>query len=464
MEERGLLFTREFSLVWWGQLVSQIGDGVSKLAMLWFVYAITGSPLKTTVIGLLQTVPPILLGPLIGVLVDRLPRKALLIGLVPCLISVEAFTVERLYVLVFLHALAAALFGPALWASVPFLVPRDQFTAANALFQGTTSLGVIVGPLLSGLGIAALGSQEVLCINALTYAASAACFIPLRLPRGIPLRPAESPVAATLRDLAEGFHFALVTQRLVLWLTLTASCYTFGTSAFSTLFPVFGRRMLDLGPVEVGYLWSSFGIGLLLMSVGLLRLTRCEIRKRVLTISMSSVISGAALVGLVWASDRVVAVGLMVLVGVGAGTLTPIAWGVLQELSPTHLVGRVLAIYTTGAMTSAISGMTVFGWITQEFGERWGIIGIGMVLGATGLVAAAISRLPSISPTEPTALSPSCANRKAHDQVPSNACRGAETTCPGPDKLSRGSSRPTDAAVGPSAWIRLQIQPFFSSP
>ncbi len=423
MEKRGLLFTREFSLVWWGQLVSQIGDGVSKLAMLWFVYAITGSPLKTTVIGLLQTVPPILLGPLIGVLVDRLPRKplligsdlvrAILIGLIPCLISVEAFTVERLYVLVFLHALASTLFGPALWASVPFLVPRDQFTAANALFQGTTSLGVIVGPLLSGLGIAALGSQEVLCLNALTYAASAACFIPLRLPRGIPLRPAESPVAATLRDLAEGFHFALVTQRLVLWLTLTASCYTFGTSAFSTLFPVFGRRMLDLGPVEVGYLWSSFGIGLLLMSVGLLRLTRWEIRQRVLTISMSSVISGAALVGLVWVSDRVLAVGLMVLVGVGAGTLTPIAWGVLQELSPTHLVGRVLAIYTTGAMTSAISGMTVFAWITQAFGERWGVIGIGMVLGATGLVAAAISRLPAVSPTEPTALSPSCANPEA---------------------------------------------------
>lgn len=47
-----LLLTRDFGLVWWGQMVPQIGDGVSKPALLWFVYSITGSPLKTTVIGL----------------------------------------------------------------------------------------------------------------------------------------------------------------------------------------------------------------------------------------------------------------------------------------------------------------------------------------------------------------------------------------------------------------------------
>jgi len=65
-----LLLTRDFGLVWWGQMISQVGDGVSKLALLWFVYSITGSPLKTTIIGLLQTVPPFLFGPLIGVYLD----------------------------------------------------------------------------------------------------------------------------------------------------------------------------------------------------------------------------------------------------------------------------------------------------------------------------------------------------------------------------------------------------------
>jgi Transmembrane secretion effector len=78
---RPLVLTRDFGLVWWSQVASQIGDGVTKLAMLWFVYSITGSPLKTTVIGMLQTIPPILLGPLIGVYLDRLPKKPILVGI-----------------------------------------------------------------------------------------------------------------------------------------------------------------------------------------------------------------------------------------------------------------------------------------------------------------------------------------------------------------------------------------------
>ena len=47
------LLTRDFSLVWWSQIISQIGDGVTKLALMWFVYSVPGSPMKTTVIGLL---------------------------------------------------------------------------------------------------------------------------------------------------------------------------------------------------------------------------------------------------------------------------------------------------------------------------------------------------------------------------------------------------------------------------
>ncbi|MER3423715.1 MAG: hypothetical protein C4293_11260 [Nitrospiraceae bacterium] len=56
------------------------------------------------------------------------------------------------------------------------------------------------------------------------------------------------------------------------------------------------------------------------------------------------------------------------------------------------MVGRVLTIYGTGAMTAAIVGMTVFGWITQQFGERAGVLGIGVILLATAAVAVGVSR------------------------------------------------------------------------
>ena len=381
------LLTRDFTLVWWGQMVSQVGDGVSKLALLWFVYSITGSPLKTTMIGLLQTLPPILFGPFIGVIVDRVPKKLLLIssdliralvlGVLPCLLPVDSFSIERLYLMVFVHAVASAVFGPALTAAIPSLVSRHEFTAANALLQTTTSIGIIVGPALSGVGIATMSSQEVLCVNAVSYVISAACFAFIRFPRAESQPVGGGSLAGTFSDVLDGFHYVLHRQRVILMLIGAASMYTFATSAFSTPFPVFGKKSLDRGPTEVGYLWSAFGIGLLLVSLGLVSLSAWSLPKRIQLMALSSFISGLALLGLIVTSNRLIAAALMVIIGMGAGTLTPVAWGVLQEIAPASLLGRVLAIYNLGAMTSAIAGMTIFGWVTQDFGERPSGFGIG---------------------------------------------------------------------------------------
>lgn len=391
-------------------MVSQIGDGVSKLALLWFVYSITGSPLKTTMIGLLQTLPPILFGPFIGVIVDRVPKKLLLIssdliralvlGVLPCLLPVDSFSIERLYLMVFVHAVASAVFGPALTAAIPSLVSRHEFTAANALLQTTTSIGIIVGPALSGVGIATMSSQEVLCVNAVSYVISALCFLFIRFPRMEAAPAGAGSLAGTFRDVVEGFQYVLHRQRVILMLIGAASMYTFATSAFSTLFPVFGKKLLDLGPIEVGYLWSAFGVGLLLVSLGLVSLSSWSLPKRIQLMAVSSFLSGLTLLGLLFTSNRLVAAALMVIIGMGAGTLTPVAWGVLQEIAPTTLLGRVLAIYNLGAMTSAIAGMTIFGWVTQEFGERPSVFGIGVGLFLSALVSMRVARWVQVNWSE----------------------------------------------------------------
>jgi MFS family permease len=407
-EERGvvghktLLFTRDFGLVWLSQLVSQVGDGVSNLALLWFVYSITGSPVKTTIIGLLHTIPPIVLGPFIGVYVDRLPKKlflvgsntmrAVLIGIIPCAIPTEAFTVNILYILVLLDAVAMSMFNPALTSSVPLIVPRTQFTAANALIQTTTSLGIIFGPVVSGIGIALFGSQEVLCLNAVTYFVSALCLgmvrlTPLHLPAG-PQRTGESP----WQDFLEGLAFVVIKQRIILLLIVTAGCYGFGASALTTLFPVFARKMLGLGPVEVGYLWSTLGVGLLLMSMALLRFTEWNLPDRTRIIAGASVTSALAIGALIWTKDLFLVSFLMIAIGGGMGAFTPIAWGVVQELTPASMVGRILGLYSTGAMVASISGISAFGWVTERFGESTGVSGIGATFLLTASLGGWLSR------------------------------------------------------------------------
>jgi MFS transporter, DHA3 family, macrolide efflux protein len=403
MTRRPLLLTRNFGLIWLSQLVSQVGDGVSNLALLWFVYSITGSPVKTTIIGLIHTIPPIVLGPFIGVFVDRLPKKfflvganvfrAVLMGIIPCAVSTDSFTVNLLYVLVLLDAMAMAMFSPALSSSVPLIVPRAQFTAANALIQSTTSLGIIFGPAVSGIGIALFGSQEVLCLNAVTYFVAALC---LGLVRLGPTQPGAVETQKTngsaWQDLMEGLAFVVAKQRILLLLILTAGCYGFGASALSTLFPVFARKLLSLGPVEVGYLWSFLGIGLLLMSIVLLWCTEQKLADRVNIILWASAVSGLAIVSLIWIKDLYIVSFLMIMIGGGMGAFTPIAWGIVQELTPRMMVGRVLGLYGTGAMTAAISGISMFGQVTERFGEPTGIAGIGVTFLLTAFLGGRLSR------------------------------------------------------------------------
>ena len=203
--------------------------------------------------------------------------RGILIGLIPCVLSIEVFTVDMLYVLVFLYGIATAMFVPTLSSSVPFLVDRSRFVAANAMLQSTTSIGIIIGPVLSGLGIAFSGSQDVLCANALIYFASAVCLVPIRLPRSLLSHPQGGTIAATFQDLMEGFRYALVSQRTIVDAdSLGVHLYVRRPAPITTLFPVFGKKMLALGPVEVGYLWSWLGIGLFLVSLALVSLTQWD--------------------------------------------------------------------------------------------------------------------------------------------------------------------------------------------
>ena len=397
-----LFFQKDFGLIWWSQLISQIGDGVTKLALLWFVYAVTGSPLQTTVIGILQTLPPIFLGPFLGVFIDRFSKKfiligtnllrALIIGIIPCLVSHEAFTVEYLYVLVFGNAVATAFFGPALYASIPFIVEKSALTAANALLQLTMSLGVIFGPLLSGLGIALLNTQAVLCINVLTFIGSAVLLSFVVIPENISsVRHSQRFLTSYFQDLKEGFQFTFFRQPIISLLILTAGLYSFVVSAFHTLLPVFGRHMLNLGPMEVGYLTSGVGVGFFLASLGLAKISLGEPWRRLRLLATTSLLTALALWGFAGMTQLVFSLLVVIVIGMGSGVLTPIEWGIIQEISPSQLLGRVLALYGTFAMLAAIAGMTTFGWITEQFGESWTLLGMGMVLLLTSQVAFQIS-------------------------------------------------------------------------
>jgi len=395
-----LIQTRDFGLLWWGQTTSQIGEGLNKVALLWFVYELTGSVMKMTMVGLLQTIPPLLFGPLIGVYLDRLPKKsvmiwvdllrALLTFLIPALYAMEMLSIEGLYGLIFLTSVVSTVFGPALVSAVPLLVRPSELMSANALIQGTNNIGMLLGPAISGVMIALINAENVLFVNSATFLLSALCLMSIRFTTSH-VRAGQSS-ASVWDELKVGFCFVFGRQSMVLTLVIISSLYNLGVSAFVFILPVYAKEFLQVGPVQLGWLWSALGVGMLAASTWLAWKKQSDMQGRLRIVVSGMTIGGLAVCSLSLLETPLVAAAIVIIVGGSTAVLNPIVWAVLQEVTPEHLIGRVLTTFSVGSMASAMAGMTGFGWVAETIGPAASLVGLGLVLLLTAAVAVSCVR------------------------------------------------------------------------
>ena len=405
-ESRGwrLIQTRDFGLLWWGQVTSQIGEGLNKVALLWFVYELTGSALMIATVGLIQTVPPLIFGPLIGVYLDRLRKKPIMVWvdlirtvltvLIPALYGLGLLRLEGLFILIFLTSMVSTVFGPALVSAVPLLVRRGELVSANALIQSTNNIGTLLGPAVSGILIALIGAQYVLYVNAATFLISALCLMPIRCQEMVPERQQQNADSATsvFRDLLVGFRFVFGDRSTVLLLVTITALYNLGASAFVFVLPVYAKELLHMGPIQLGWLWSALGVGMLTASSWLAFRQSTDAQSRMKILVSGTTMGGLATCTLGLLESPLLAAGLVILVGAGAALLNPVVFALLQELTPSHLMGRVLTTFSTGSMAAAMVGMSGFGWIADKIGPAESLVGLGLVLLLTASVAMLFSR------------------------------------------------------------------------
>ncbi len=373
---------------------------MSKVALLWFVYAMTESALKMSLIGVLQTIPPLVFGPFAGVLLDRLDKRRAMIvidlvrtGLlasIPILYAVGLLTLPLLYVLVFVIAMFSMAFGPALNATLPLIVKKEQLTGVNALMQSAMTIGQLLGPALSGILIAAIGAQNALYVNAAAFFLSALCKIPLRLPHVRVHRSSDNVWTQAIKDLQDGIRFVFVKQPLLFLLMIVASIFALGSTAFVYLLPVIGDRLLHVGSVALGWLWSSLSLGILATTVWLIWKPQQTVCTRIWMIAVAAAIASVAVPGLLMSDSMLWAVGLIVAIGATSGLITPLVATSLQERTPKDLMARVFGLFNTGTMVFSMIGMTLFGWVADRFGPGVSLAAIGVVNGATAIVSMAL--------------------------------------------------------------------------
>jgi MFS transporter, DHA3 family, macrolide efflux protein len=395
--DRWALFqNRNFRLLWTSQAVSQVGEGLTKVALLWFVYQLTGSALKMTIIGLLQTIPPLALSPMIGVYLDRWPKKpvlvildfirAFLIALIPILYALDALTLEVLYILVFFTAIFSTVFGPGLAASLPLLVKPSELMPANSLIHSTGNIGMLIGPAIGGILIAWLGTQNVLYVNTATFLLSAFLILPIKNTLFSTAPQIAKEPAKMSRDLLVGLMYIFKEKPLLRFLLVTTVFYTLGASAFIYVLPLFVNDHMNADPQWLGWLWSSMGLGMLTTSFGLSCVKSLSQHARIMLIACFLILGGGALQFLAHTHSVMWGFFLVPVIGASTAAFTPISWSLIQESTPHHLMGRVFTLISTASMATASGGIVAFGVVGDTLGSMAGITMIGLVFLITGII------------------------------------------------------------------------------
>ncbi|HJZ45523.1 MAG TPA: MFS transporter [Roseiflexaceae bacterium] len=339
---------RNFTLIWSGLLVSNMGTWMQNVAQSWLIYKLTGNnPLYLGWLGLAFAVPMVLVPPLGGALADRVDRVKLLYVtqtgslLLAALLAMLAWSgaVQPWHILLttFGGALLLAFDNPTRQALIPELVPREDLLNALSLNSATYTGAALIGPALAGVLLDVVGAGWLFMLNALSFLA---VIWALRSMRDLPIRP-RRPVP--LREALFGGFIYAWKQRLILFLLLLSALAALFGRSYQQLLPIFADDIWRVGPSGYGTLLAAGGAGALIGAFAMASIKAIERQGRVLVIS--GLIFCAALAVFVLCPWFWPGVMLLAIVGIAATVFSTMIATVIQLRVPGELRGRVMSLY-----------------------------------------------------------------------------------------------------------------------
>jgi MFS family permease len=346
-----------------------LGDTVNYIALVVKVYEISGSGIALSTLVLFQIVPVILAGPLAGAIIDRFPRKRVLIAadlaralLVLGLIAAQA--VWQLYVLAFCLALASAFFTPAVSASIPQVIEGDDLLAANAVTWSTAQLVQIAGSALSGVLIALAGVSSAFAFNAASFLFSASMIwrVSFPTPSAQGVRHAHRSYVESIR---EGIRYAR-SDRFVSRMFLVQLLASLAVGGTSALLVILAERRYGLPPSGFATFLLAIGLGALLGPLVLGGIIRTHRSPTALFLPYLIRGAGDVLLGLF----TVPLLGQLLLFMYGLNTSTGMVTyqSAMQADVPDAVRGRVFALMDVGWNMARIVSIALAGILADRYG------------------------------------------------------------------------------------------------
>jgi MFS family permease len=269
-----LLRQRNFGLLWFGGLISFVGDWITGVALPVYIYSLTGSYLATGAVWMSNMLPSVVLGSVAGVYVDRWDRRVTMVATnlltVPLMLALLVVRspeqVWIVYVVGLLKSTIGNFMGPAENALLPKLVADEHLLLANALNTLNNNLARLIGPAIGGAVLAYLGFTYAMLMDATSFLVAGVMIALIRAPRSVTrAAPGEGEGAApnAWREWLEGLHMVRA-NRLISLLFLFMGVAMVSEGFFEVLITPYVKDVLRGGAQELGWMMTAQAVGGLL--------------------------------------------------------------------------------------------------------------------------------------------------------------------------------------------------------
>lgn len=383
-----------FFTIWNGQQLSMLGSSIAQFALVWWVTQETGSATVLATATLVSLLPGVLLGPLVGALVDRWNRRVVMIvaDSLIALASVwlaylfwaDAMRIEVVYVIMLARAIGGAFHFPAMQASTSLMVPQEHLPRVAGLNQMMGGAVNVVGPPLGALLLSLLPLHGIMAIDVATAAFAIVPLFFVAIPQ-----PQRAEVGAGLAGVWDDVRSGL--RYIWGWPGLLAICViamilNFLSNPAFTLTPILITDHFGGGAFQLGWLNSAWGVGMIVGGVTLG--VWGGFKRRVVTGLLGLAGSGVGIlvVGLTPASSFPLAVGGMFFGAALNAICNGVMFALLQEVVAPEMQGRVFTVIMSLCMAMAPLGMAIAGPIADALGVRflYMVASVGTLLLGTG--------------------------------------------------------------------------------
>ncbi len=401
---RGLLAIPDFRRLWLAQVVSDVGDNLTLITLLFLVQRLTGSTVALAGLAIALAVPSLVFGVISGVFVDRWDRRIVMIvsdvmrGVVVLgLVWVRSDDLIWLvYVLAFTQASIGTLFDPAKSALMPDLVCEDNLLAANSVSQTSEIIFNLVGTALAGILAASLVDLwPAFAIDAVTFFGSA--YFVSRIagrPSGQGPDP-ETRESGLWDELLDGFK-VIGGSRPLIGVVVASAVAMLGLGAVNVLMVPLIVDDLMVSESWFGLIGASQVLGMVTAGVAVTVLA-AKVRTGTL-MAAGLVVVGVMIAAVAGISAVWQLMAILVVVGLAVVPIQAAAATLLQTLVSDNMRGRVGASVGTATSAASIVSMGFAGVLAATIGIR----SVFVVAGAVTIAAGAAALLIFAGTDEPT--------------------------------------------------------------